>query len=105
MEPPRARSMDRSRVSPAATPAPTLGFGLLRNFSRSLSICHPVVRRIDVSKPTPGGVAMRFISIFTHEPSDRGPSKDEMAAMGKLVEDGMKAGWLLATEGVGFGAT
>jgi len=48
---------------------------------------------------------MRFISIFTHEPINRGPSKDEMAAMGKLVEDGMKAGWLLATEGVSFGAT
>jgi hypothetical protein len=48
---------------------------------------------------------MRFISIFTHEPRNGGPSKDEMAAMGKLVEDGMKAGWLLATEGVSFAAT
>ena len=48
---------------------------------------------------------MRFISIFTHEPSNRGPSKEEMAAMGKLVEEGMKAGWLLATEGISFGAT
>jgi hypothetical protein len=26
-----------------------------------------------------------------------------MAAMGKLIEDGMKAGWLIATEGVQFG--
>jgi hypothetical protein len=25
--------------------------------------------------------------------------------MGKLVEDGMKAGWLIATEGVSFAAT
>ena len=48
---------------------------------------------------------MRFISIFTHEPINRGPTEAEMAAMGKLVEDGMKAGWLLATEGVSFGAT
>lgn len=47
---------------------------------------------------------MRFISIFTHEPTGRGPTQEEMAAMGKLVEDGMKAGWLLATEGVSFGA-
>lgn len=47
---------------------------------------------------------MRFISIFTHEPTGRGPTNDEMAAMGKLVEDGMKAGWLLATEGVSFGS-
>jgi hypothetical protein len=48
---------------------------------------------------------MRFISIFTHE--DRGvpPSQDEMAKMGKLVQEGMKAGWLLATEGVSFGET
>jgi hypothetical protein len=48
---------------------------------------------------------MRFISIFTHEPIDRGPTEAEMAAMAKLIEEGMKAGWLLATEGVSFGAT
>lgn len=46
---------------------------------------------------------MKFISIFTHEPVNRPPTAAEMAAMGKLVEDGMKAGWLLATEGVSFG--
>jgi hypothetical protein len=48
---------------------------------------------------------MRFISIFTHEPINRGPTQAEMAAMGKLVEEGMKAGWLIATEGVSFGST
>jgi hypothetical protein len=48
---------------------------------------------------------MRFISIFTHEPSDRPPTEAEMATMGKLIEEGMKAGWLIATEGVNFGAT
>jgi hypothetical protein len=48
---------------------------------------------------------MRFISIFTHEPNDRPPTQAEMATMGKLVEEGMKAGWLIATEGVHFGAT
>src|SRR5262245_61014967 len=48
---------------------------------------------------------MRFISIFTHEHSDRPPTEAEMAAMGKLIEEGMKAGWLIATEGVNFGAT
>jgi hypothetical protein len=46
---------------------------------------------------------MRFISIFTHEPTNRRPTEAEMAAMGKLIEDGMKAGWLIATEGVQFG--
>jgi hypothetical protein len=49
---------------------------------------------------------MRFISIFTHEEKKGGhpPSPEMMAKMGKLVEEGMKAGWLLATEGVSFGA-
>jgi len=48
---------------------------------------------------------MRFISIFTHEPTNAPPTEAEMAAMGKLIEDGMKKGWLIATEGVSFGAT
>jgi hypothetical protein len=48
---------------------------------------------------------MRFISIFTHEPKKDPPSQAEMATMGKLVEEGMKAGWLIATEGVSFNAT
>lgn len=48
---------------------------------------------------------MRFISIFTHEPSNRPPTEAEMATMGKLIEEGMKAGWLIATEGVHFGTT
>ena len=47
---------------------------------------------------------MRFISIFTHEPTNRPPTEAEMATMGKLIEEGMKAGWLIATEGVHFGA-
>ena len=47
---------------------------------------------------------MRYISIFTHEKkNDRPPTEAEMAAMGKLIEDGMKKGWLIATEGVSFG--
>jgi hypothetical protein len=48
---------------------------------------------------------MRFISIFTHESSNRPPTEAEMATMGKLIEEGMKAGWLIATEGVHFGTT
>jgi hypothetical protein len=48
---------------------------------------------------------MRFISIFTHEPTGRAPTEAEMANMGKLVADAMKEGWLLATEGVSFGQT
>jgi len=48
---------------------------------------------------------MRFISIFTHEPTHRPPTEAEMRTMGKLIVEGMKAGWLIATEGVNFGAT
>jgi hypothetical protein len=47
---------------------------------------------------------MRFISIFTHEPVNRSPTPAEMAKMGKLIEDAMKEGWLLSTEGVSFGS-
>jgi hypothetical protein len=47
---------------------------------------------------------MRFISIFTHEPVNRGPTEAEMAAMGRLIEEAMKEGWLLSTEGVSFGS-
>ena len=48
---------------------------------------------------------MRFISIFTHEPTDRPPTEAQMASMGKLIEESTKAGWLIATEGVHFGTT
>jgi hypothetical protein len=42
---------------------------------------------------------MRFLSVY--KTAERGvpPSQEEMARMGKLVEDGFKAGWLVATEG------
>ena len=46
---------------------------------------------------------MRFISIFTHEPVNRPPTEAEMATMGNLIGEGMKEGWLIATEGVNFG--
>jgi hypothetical protein len=42
---------------------------------------------------------MKFISIFTAVERDTPPSPEEMARMGKLIEEGMKAGWLVATEG------
>src|SRR5713226_1673299 len=42
---------------------------------------------------------MRFLSIY--KTAERGvpPSQEEMARMGKLIEEEMKAGTLLATEG------
>ena len=42
---------------------------------------------------------MRFLSIYKTVERNSPPTQDEMAAMGKLIEEGMKAGWLLATEG------
>jgi len=48
---------------------------------------------------------MRFLSVFTHE-NDKmpaPPSPEMMAKMGALIEEGMKEGWLLATEGIQFG--
>jgi hypothetical protein len=42
---------------------------------------------------------MRFLSIYKTAERPTSPTPEEMAAMGKLIEEGMKAGWLLATEG------
>ena len=42
---------------------------------------------------------MRFLSIYKTAERNTPPTQPEMAAMGKLIEGGMKAGWLLATEG------
>jgi hypothetical protein len=42
---------------------------------------------------------MKFLSIYKAVERDAPPSQEEMAKMGKLVEEGMKGGWLLATEG------
>ena len=46
---------------------------------------------------------MRFLSIYKCAETGAPPSQEEMTKMGKLIEDGMKAGWLIATEGVSFG--
>jgi len=42
---------------------------------------------------------MRFLSIYKTAERTTPPTPDEMATMGKLIEEGMKAGWLLSTEG------
>jgi hypothetical protein len=42
---------------------------------------------------------MKFLSIYKTAERNAPPSQEEMAKMGKLVEEGMRAGWLLATEG------
>jgi len=42
---------------------------------------------------------MKFLSMYKSVERGVPPSQEEMARMGKLVEEGMKAGWLLGTEG------
>ncbi len=48
---------------------------------------------------------MRFISILTHDPTNRPPTEAEIESMHKLIVEGMKAGWLIECEGVHFGTT
>ncbi len=42
---------------------------------------------------------MRFLSIYKTVERTSPPTQEEMAAMGKLIEEAMKAGWLVSTEG------
>lgn len=42
---------------------------------------------------------MKFLSIYKTVERTTPPSPEEIAAMGKVVEQGFKEGWLLATEG------
>ncbi len=42
---------------------------------------------------------MKFLSIYRTRERSTPPTTEEMARMGKLVEEAMKGGWLLATEG------
>src|SRR5258707_11558124 len=42
---------------------------------------------------------MKFLSLYKSAERNTPPSQQEMARMGKLIEDGCKAGWLVATEG------
>jgi hypothetical protein len=42
---------------------------------------------------------MKFLSIYKTAERGAPPTEAEIAAMGKLIESGMKAGWLVATEG------
>jgi hypothetical protein len=42
---------------------------------------------------------MRFLSVYKSVEKGVPPTQEEMVRMGKLIEEGMKAGYLLATEG------
>ena len=42
---------------------------------------------------------MKFLSVYKTVERTVPPTAEEMASMGKLIEEGMKAGWLVAVEG------
>jgi hypothetical protein len=42
---------------------------------------------------------MKFLSIYKTVERRVPPTQEEMEAMAKLIEEGMKAGWLVGTEG------
>lgn len=42
---------------------------------------------------------MRFLSIYKTRETNTPPTAEHIAAMTELIEQGMKAGWLIATEG------
>jgi hypothetical protein len=42
---------------------------------------------------------MKFLSVYQTVERSTPPSQEEMCKMGSLVEEGFKAGWLVATEG------
>jgi len=42
---------------------------------------------------------MKFLSVYKTVETALPPTQEEMTTMGKLIEEGMKAGWLVAVEG------
>jgi hypothetical protein len=48
---------------------------------------------------TTGETIMKFLSVYKTAETGLPPTQEEMTTMGKLIEEGMKAGWLVAVEG------
>jgi len=48
---------------------------------------------------TQGERQMKFLSMYKTVERGVPPTQEEMDTMGKLIEEGFKAGWLVATEG------
>ena len=42
---------------------------------------------------------MKFLSVYQTAERSTPPTQEEMVRMGRLIEEGFKAGWLVATEG------
>jgi hypothetical protein len=54
----------------------------------------PAKRKLETRRLT-----MKFLSIYKTAERNAPPSQEEMSKMGKLIEDGMKSGYLLGVEG------
>ena len=65
---------------------------------RLLELSNSVARSPRVQK-TKGENIVRFLSIYKTAETNTPPTPEHIATMQKLVEEGMKAGWLVATEG------
>jgi hypothetical protein len=52
-----------------------------------------------ISKYADEEMAMKFLSMYKSVERNTPPSQEEMNRMGKLIEEGTKGGWLIATEG------
>jgi len=46
-----------------------------------------------------GEEPMKFLSIYKSAERNTPPTQEEMSVMGKMIEEGLKAGWLVSTEG------
>jgi hypothetical protein len=42
---------------------------------------------------------MRFLCIYNHAETNKPPSQEEMEKMGGFIEEAMREGWLVSTEG------
>jgi hypothetical protein len=51
------------------------------------------------SRQDKGESDVKFLSLYKTVERNAPPGQEEMDKMGKLIEEGMKAGWLLAVEG------
>jgi hypothetical protein len=71
-------------------------------FFWKLSIPTAAVRRVcedRIHLTDQGEIEMKFLSVYKTPERGAPPSQAEMDSMGKLIEEGMKAGYLLAVEG------
>jgi len=71
---------------------------VVRRIGRRNRLCK-FKKIFNLNLPTKKENPMRFLSIYKTRERGVPPSPEEMAQMGKLIEEGMKQGFLLATEG------